>query len=121
MVLRRLAAFALLCLGLWLAYDGLQAVLIITSHGSDLQSALFSPPTSAIRITAAAIMMFGGALATFRIKSGGIFGMIGSILFTALGALMAQAGTQQSLWLDEVLYGVGAIGVSVLILTLRRI
>lgn len=121
MVLRRLAAFVLLCLGIWLAYDGVRAVMLIIERGSDLQNALLAPPTSAIRIAAAAIMIIGGLLATFRIKSGGILGLVGSILFTTLGALMAQAGTQQSLWLDEVLYGVGAIGVSVLILTLRRI
>jgi len=52
---------------------------------------------------------FGATLAT-----------IGSVLFAILGGLMAASGADSGLWMDEVLFGMGAIALSVLILTLRR-
>ena len=119
-MLRRLAALAVLALGAWLGYEAAHAALVIMGRGSDLASALLDPPTSIIRLVATALMVIGGALAALRIKGGGITCLVGALLFTALGGLMAGSGADQGLWLDEVLYGVGAIGLSILILTLHR-
>lgn len=121
MLVRRLAAAAMLGLGIWLAYGGIHALIIIMDRGSDLANALLDPPTTIIRLVATGIMTIGGLLAIFKIKGGGITSLVGAILFTALGGLMAMSGADQGLWLDEVLYGVGAIGIAVLILTLRRV
>ncbi len=118
---RRIVAFVMLCLGAFLAYDGVYPLMTIMSRGSDLASALFQPPTTIVRLIAAGLMTFGGVLAVFRIRLGGTIALIGAVLFTALGALMAASGADQGLWMDEVLFGIGAIGVAVLILTLRRI
>lgn len=120
MIARRLAALGMFALGAWLGYHGLNAVLIIMSRGSDLANALFDPPTSIIRLTATALMTLGGLLAATNIRWGGTVAFIGAVLFTLLGGLMALTGADQGLWLDEVLYGIGAIGIGVLILTLAR-
>ena len=121
MDLRRIAALVMLCLGAFLAYNGVHPLLTIMSRGSDLASALFEPPTTIIRLVASGLMTLGAILAVFRIKFGGTIALIGAVLFTALGALMAVSGADQGLWMDEVLSGIGAMGVAVLILTLRRI
>lgn len=119
-MLRRSAALVMLGLGAWLAYQGLHAVAVIMGRGSDLANALLDPPTSIIRLVATALMVIGGGLATLRVKGGGMTALAGAILFTALGGLMAASGADQDLWLDEALYGVGAVGICVLILTLHR-
>ena len=118
---RRFAALVMLCLGAFLAYNGVHPLLTIMSRGSDLASALFQPPTTIIRLVGAGLMLLGGGLAVFRIKFGGTIALIGAVLFTALGAMMAAAGTDQVMWMDEVLSGIGALGLAVLILTLRRV
>jgi len=121
MLARRLAAFAMLGLGIWLSYGGIHPLVIIMERGSDLANALFDPPTTIIRLAAAAAMVIGGLMAILKVRGGGMVSLFGAILFTALGGLMALSGADQGLWMDELLYGVGAIGIAVLILTLRRI
>jgi hypothetical protein len=120
MIARRLAAFGIFALGAWLGYRGLDAVFLIMNRGSDLASALFAPPTSIIRLVATAFMTLGGVMALANLRWGGTVAFIGAVLFTLLGGLMALSGADQGLWIDEVLYGVGAIGIGVLILTLAR-
>ncbi|MFN3912586.1 hypothetical protein [Hyphomonas sp.] len=46
-MIRRIAAAALALLAAWLFWQGLSAVLIITSRGSPLDDALLQPPTQA--------------------------------------------------------------------------
>ncbi|MDJ0922208.1 MAG: hypothetical protein QNI84_13860 [Henriciella sp.] len=120
MLLRRIAALGLTALGIWLFWGGLQAVLAFTSRGGDLASALFEPPTSFIRLLGAALIIIGGAMAGFSRPGGAIVSLIGVAIFTALAALMALAGADISLWLDEVLFAVAGIGLVAFILTLRR-
>ncbi len=119
-MLRRAAGLVMLGLGLWLFVETIRPILLIMERGSDLSSALFEPPTTFIRLLATVPMMIGGALIVFKIKSGGAMATIGSILFAILGGLMAASGADSGLWMDEVLFGLGAIALSVLILTLRR-
>lgn len=121
MSLRRIAALGLLGLGLWLFWGALQGVLAFTSRGGDLASALFEPPTSFIRILGTSLIVVGGTLAGLAKPGGAIVALIGTLVFTALGGLMAMAGADSSLWLDEVLFAVAGLGLAVFILTLRRI
>lgn len=120
MLLRRLAALGLMALGVWLFWGGLQAVLAFTSRGGDLGSALFEPPTSFIRLLGTGLMIIGGGIAALARPGGAVIGTVGTVIFTALAALMALAGADISLWLDEVLFAVAGLGLAVLILTLRR-
>ena len=119
-MLRQLAGIVMLCLGLWLAWGALEAILAFTSRGGDLARALFEPPTGIIRAVSTSLMTLGGALVVLRLKSGGTIATVGSILFAVLGGLMAASGADSGLWLDEVLFGLAAVALSVLILTLRR-
>ncbi|NQY97787.1 MAG: hypothetical protein HRT82_11580 [Henriciella sp.] len=119
-MLRRVAGLVMLGFGLWLIWDGIRPVLLIVERGSDLGSALLSPPTSAIRIVSSIVMAFGGLLVLLSARFGATLATIGSVLFAVLGGLMAASGADSGLWMDEVLFGMGAIALSVLILTLRR-
>lgn len=119
-MLRQLAGIVMLCLGLWLGWGGIHPVMTIVERGSDLSNALFNPPTSIIRIVSAAMMFVGGTLVVLNLKSGGLIATVGSILFAVLGGLMAASGADSGLWLDEVIFGLAAVALSVLILTLRR-
>ena len=119
-MLRRLAGFVMLGLGVWLVWDGIRPVMLIMERGSDLSSALFNPPTSIIRIVSSVLMALGGLLVVFNGRFGASVATVGSVLFAILGGLMAASGADSDLWMDEVLYGLGAIALSVLILTLRR-
>ena len=119
-MVRRLAGIVMLGLGLWLGWDGVHPVITIVDRGSDLTNALLNPPTSIIRIVSAALMVIGGALVAIKLKSGGTIATIGSVFFAILGGLMAASGADSGLWMDEVIFGLAAIALSVLILTLRR-
>ena len=119
-MLRRVAGLAMLGLGLWLGWGALEAILAFTSRGGDLAGALFEPPTGIIRSVSTALMTLGGALVVIGTRYGATLATVGSVLFGLLGALMAASGADSGLWMDEVLYSLGAIGLSVLILTLRR-
>lgn len=119
-MVRRLAGIVMLGLGLWLGWEGVHPVITIVDRGSDLTNALLNPPTSIIRIVSAALMVIGGALVAIKLKSGGTIATIGSVFFAILGGLMAASGADSGLWMDEVIFGLAAIALSVLILTLRR-
>ena len=119
-MLRRVAGLVMLGLGVWLGWGALDAILVFTSRGGGLASALFEPPTGIIRVVATALMSLGGLMVVLGARFGATLATAGSILFGVLGALMAASGANSGLWMDEVLYGLGAIALSVLILTLRR-
>ena len=119
-MLRRLAGLVMLALGLWLVWGAVEAILAFTSRGGDLASALLEPPTGLIRVLGAGLMSLGGLLVLLNTKFGATLATVGSILFAILGGLMAASGADSGLWMDEVLYGMGAVALSVLILTLRR-
>lgn len=110
----------MLGLGLWLAWGGISPVMTIVERGSDLANALFNPPTSIIRIVSAVLMAVGGLIVILNVRAGGTLATIGSIFFAILGGLMAASGADSGLWMDEVIFGLAAIALSVLILTLRR-
>ena len=117
---RRLAGIVMLGLGLWLGWGALEAILAFTSRGGSVASALFEPPTGVVRVVSTVLMTLGGALVALRVGMGGIIGTVGSVFFLILGGLMAASGADSGLWMDEVIFGLAAIALSVLILTLRR-
>lgn len=119
-MIRQLAGMVMLGLGLWLGWGGVHPVLTIVERGSDLSNALLNPPTSIIRIVSAALMFVGGLLVILNVKIGGRIATIGSVFFAILGGLMALSGADSGLWMDEVIFGLAAMALSVLILTLRR-
>lgn len=119
-MIRQVAGLVMLGLGLWLGWGGIHPVMTIMERGSDLANALFNPPTSIIRIISAALMSIGGLIVILKIRFGGTVATIGSVFFAILGGLMALSGADSGLWMDEVIFGLAAISLSVLILTLRR-
>lgn len=110
----------MLGLGLWLCWGAMEAILAFTSRGGSLSSALFEPPTGIIRVVSTVLMSVGGLLVLLKTRSGGAIAAIGSVFFAILGGLMAASGADSGLWMDEVIFGLAAIALSVLILTLRR-
>lgn len=119
-MIRRIAAVALALLAAWLFWQGLSAVLIITSRGSPLDDALLQPPTSLWRLVSTGLALAGGLLAALNIRGGGVTGLIGAILFAALGGLMAGMGSDSSLWMDELVFGGALIGLACVLLFAKR-
>lgn len=119
-MIRQLAGMVMLGLGLWLGWGALEAILAFTSRGGDIASALFEPPTGIIRVVSTALMSVGGLVTILNVRWGAAIATIGSVLFAILGGLMALSGADSGLWMDEVIFGLAAIALSVLILTLRR-
>ena len=119
-MMRRLTGLILLALGVWLFWGGLQAVLAFTSRGGPLMSALMEPPTSLIRLVGSGFMAIGGLLAVLRMQGGGVTGLIGAMIFLALGGLLAMSGVDASLWQDELIHGGIGVLLAALILTVRR-
>ena len=119
-MIRQVAGLVMLGLGLWLGWAGVHPVMTIMERGSDLANALFNPPTSIIRIVSALLMIVGGLMVILKSARGGTIATVGSVLFLILGGLMALSGADSGLWMDEVIFGLAAISLSVLILTLRR-
>ena len=119
-MIRQVAGLVMLSLGLWLAWGGISPVLTIMERGSDLANALLNPPTSIIRIVSAVLMTLGGLIIVLNVRLGATIATIGSVFFAILGGLMALSGADSGLWMDEVIFGLAAIALSVLLLTLRR-
>ncbi|MCU0731744.1 MAG: hypothetical protein MUE84_09155 [Hyphomonas sp.] len=105
-MIRRIIAGVLVLVAGWLAWQGLQGVLVLTSRGSPLAQAL--DPIVAVRIGAASLALLGGLLAAANVKLGGVIALIGTLLFTFLAGAFIAAGTDSSLWMDEVI-GAGVL------------
>lgn len=120
MSFRQIAGLALLVLGGWLAWGGWAALLTYTERGGDLAGYLLEPPTGLIRMAATHCMVLGGFLVAFKIRMGAVIASLGTVLYATLGGLMALAGADMGLWLDEVLYAFGASGLCLLIFSLQR-
>ncbi len=117
---RRIAAAAMLVLGLWLSYDALYAIILIVGRGSSLTDALLAPPSGMIRVMGAGLMSIGGLMALLSQRGGGILATIGATLILGLAGLIAAAGADPSLWMNTALYGISAIVLSALLLTSKR-
>lgn len=119
-MIRRIAAAALALLAAWLFWQGLSAVLIITSRGSPLDDALLQPPTSLWRLVSTGLTVLGGVLAALNLRGGSWLSMIGAILFAALAGIMAGMGSDASLWMDEAVTGAIMIALAGVIVALKR-
>ena len=119
-MVRRVIAIALLILGAWLFWGAVQAVLAFTSRGGPLMSALMEPPTSLIRLIGTGLMALGGVLAALNLRAGGLAGLVGAIIFAGLGGLIALAGAERSIWIDELVLGGIGIALAGGLLSLRR-
>lgn len=117
---RMIAAAALVLIAAWLFWQGLSAVIMITQRGSPLGDALMQPPTSMIRLLASAIVLIGGLLALARRAGGAIVATIGTLLFLLLPVLMAAAGTDSAMWMDEAIYSVLLVALTIALFALRR-
>ena len=104
MTLRQIAGLALALIGAWLFWGGLSPVLIIMQRGSSLSAALFEPPSSIIRLVAAAFLVLGGALVALNKRRGAALSGLGALIWVALTALMAGMGADIGLWGDEAIY-----------------
>ncbi|MEM9180589.1 MAG: hypothetical protein AAGA89_12790 [Pseudomonadota bacterium] len=119
-MIRQVAGLVMLGLGLWLGWGALEAILAFTSRGGSVASALLEPPTGIIRAVSTALMTLGGLIVIANVRLGATIATVGSIFFAILGGLMAISGADSGLWMDEVIFGLAAIALSVLLLTLRR-
>lgn len=111
---------AMLGLGIWLSYEAIRPVILIVERGSSVYDALMQPPTSIIRIFGAVLMTIGGLLAVMSKRGGGTVAIIGSLTILALSGLIAASGADASLWMNSFLYGVAAVLLGILLLSLRR-
>ena len=94
MNIRLIAAAALSLLAAWLFWQGLSAVIMITGRGSPLGDALMQPPTSMIRLLGSAIVLIGG--------------------------LLAAAGTDSVMWMDEAIYSALLIVLTIALFVIKR-
>ena len=117
---RMIAAAALVLLAAWLFWQGLSAVIMISQRGSPLGDALMQPPTSMIRLLGSAIVLIGGLLALARRAGSAIVSTIGTLLFLLLPVLMAAAGTDSAMWMDEAIYSALLVALTIALFALRR-
>lgn len=101
MSVRTLLSLLALMAGLWLFWEGLQAVIFITGRGSPLGDALFSPPTSIIRLVGSGLIILGAALLIAQQRIGQWLLSLGILLVALLAILMAASGADQSMWQGE--------------------
>lgn len=120
MNIRMIAAAVLTLLAAWLFWQGLSGVIMITQRGSPLGDALMQPPTSMIRLLGSAIVLIGGLLALARRASGAIVATIGTLLFLLLPILMAAAGAESVMWIDEAVYSALLVALTITLFVLRR-
>ena len=66
------------------------------------------------------IGIIGGLLAAGNIRFGATLSLLGSLLFAALAAAFILAGTDSSLWMDEVIGAAGMIVLTGVLLFIRR-
>lgn len=115
---RRIAGLALAVLSGWLLWQGLEGVLMMTSRGSSLAQAV--DLLNGWRFVAAGIAIIGGLLVAANIRFGAVAALIGTLLFVALAAAFILAGTDSSLWMDEVIGAAGMIVLTGVLLFIRR-
>jgi len=120
MNIRLIAAAALSLLAAWLFWQGLSAVVMITGRGSPLGDALMQPPTSMIRLLGSAIVLIGGLLAVAQRAGGAILAATGTLLFLLLPILMAAAGTDSIMWMDEAIYSALLILLTIALFVIKR-
>jgi hypothetical protein len=121
MTLRSLAGLLIALAGAWLLWGGINAVNALTMRGSPLDAALLEPPTSLIRIIAAALVLFGGLSAMAKKPGGAWLAGIGTGLFTLLAALMALSGADIGMWRDEAVWSAALIiGAAALVFVRRK-
>jgi hypothetical protein len=120
MNIRMIAAAAIALLAAWLFWQGLSAVIMITQRGSPLGDALMQPPTSMIRLLGSAIVLIGGLLAFAQRAGGAIVATIGTLLFLLLPVLMAAAGTEPVMWMDEAVYSALLVALTIALCMLKR-
>lgn len=110
-------------IGALLMLNVANGVLTYVANGATLADYFFEPPLSALsflRPVGALLVIFGGLCVVFDKSRGGTLALIGSGFISLLGLIMAVAGADIGLWMDEILYGVAIAVIAVLSLTLRR-
>lgn len=112
MLIRRVAGFVGLAVSGWLYWEALRAVLFVMDRGSDLASALFDPPLTAIRLTATALMILGSILAVLAVRGGAWLFTTGAVIFAIMVALMVGLGADYTLWRDEAVLGTFLLVIS---------
>lgn len=117
---RMAVSAVMLGLGIWLSYEAIRPVLLIVDRGSPIYDALMHPPTSLIRIIGAVLMTIGGFLALISKPGGGTTATVGACVILGMSGLIAATGADASLWVNTFFYGVAAVLLAILLLTLRR-
>ncbi|MEL6259040.1 MAG: hypothetical protein AAFQ67_08290 [Pseudomonadota bacterium] len=112
-MITRFIGLAPLAAGVWLGFQGLQALSISLSRGSDLATELFNPPTLFLRLLASLLLVIGGVSVTAAGPFGRIIATFGLGVLGFLVAAMAASGADGSLWRDEALLSAG-VGIAVL-------
>lgn len=120
MNIRILVGIALAFLSGWLLWQGLSAVMMITSRGSPLSDALLQPPTSLVRIVAACLVLLGALVAVAQRPGGAWLAAIGTVLFALLPIMMAATGTASHLWADEAVVSVVLIALTAALCVIKR-
>lgn len=115
---RRISGLALAAVSGWLLWQGLEGVLMMTSRGSSLAQAV--DLLNGWRFLAAGIAIIGGLLAAASVRFGAVVALVGTLLFGALAAAFILAGTDSSLWMDEVLGAAAMIVLTGILLFIRR-
>jgi hypothetical protein len=118
LIFRRIAGLALAALAGVLLWQGLEGVLMMTSRGSSLAQAV--DLLNGWRFVASGIAILGGLLVAANVRFGAVVALVGTLLFAALAAAFILAGTDSSLWMDEVLGAAAMIVLTGILLFIRR-
>lgn len=122
-MIRRAAGLVMLGLGLFLAWGAYKGASTYVAYGASVADYFTDPGTgilSMLRVAGSALMIIGGGLTIAAGRFSGTVSTIGSALILFMGVAMMLANADQSMWMMELMYGLAATALSVLILTLRR-
>lgn len=97
------ALIGIMLVALYDLWSSLEAVQFIMARGSSLSAALFSPPTSIIRLVACALILCGASLMLKPKKGGFLLIAPGLTLYAVLVFSLATQSFGSSIWGSEAL------------------
>ncbi len=111
-MIRRLAALALLLIGVWLGYQAASSAGAYASRGAGW-GAVLTDPAFMLRLVGAFLVALGGLLASLGRPGGAFLALFGTISLAILTVGIIMSGGSSTLWRDD-----AALCAVLLILTL---
>lgn len=118
MIIRRVAGFGLVFVGLWLAWQSLHWFILYTSRGAPMGDALVDP-VFALPMVRSLAAIGGGLLALFALRGGVYLAFLATLITAALAGLILLSGGDASMSSGPATWAAILLALS-LVLVLRQ-